>query len=203
MCLPSQKILDLEKLIKEKQNIEKIYRYFNELEYVHVFATEIKALRTNLQSIEVLLEEHLFEDAMTIFRKYLETYLSLSSIVKHPELSGKYLLHNKLIGQKACGENLEDIKRIISNNPKGYLEYGYLASLGNVTNKYGNYTVRSVAKASELLNYYDWYRKSSNFVHNNLASTNYDIQSGKASLKSWINMSLDRLVKSIHKIIHA
>ncbi|MFH5882358.1 DUF5677 domain-containing protein [Liberiplasma polymorphum] len=191
----------LENDIRNSNNLRKISSYFKNKEYVYVFVNQIEILKKNLKSIKLLVQNGLFEDAMTIFRKYIETYLSMTVIIVHPKLVKEFLKHNMWIGQRACNENMKEIRRIISSNVQGYLEYGYLASLEGVRNRNGAYTVRSLSIAANLTDYYELFRKSSNFVHNNLASTTYSINEGITSLDNWLKDTIVILETNISKIL--
>lgn len=194
-------IKSFEKRLADSKNLKKIKNYFKVDDYVYIFITQFKTLISNLISIQSLLNINQFEDAMTIFRKYLETLLTMLCILENPQLVSEYILHNKYLAQRACGENTQEIDRLIKNNPNSFLEYGFLKKLKDSRNLKDKYSIRLVAKCGNVSKYYRWYRISSNFVHNNLTSLIYNVADGSIKLMSWTNSSVDYLTTKIKEKI--
>jgi hypothetical protein len=180
-------------------NLKFIKDYFKNEEYLYIFITQFKALVSNLVTIDLLLEKGQFEDSMTIFRKFVETFFIILSIIENPSIVNEYILHNKYLAQRACNENTAEIRRILKENPENFIEYGYLKKIKEEKKIAGKYSINLVAKCANVPQFYEWYRLSSNFVHNNLTSLVYDEKEGILKLKNRIKLSVKYLIDRLKK----
>jgi len=169
-------------VLNEKDTIAKLIVYYNSKFYVVVLLKQEDRLKSNLESINALLTLGNVEDAYTIFRKYLETYFVIMSVLENITIVEKYMLHDLYLGYKACGEKKEEIKKFKCGKPDGYLEYGYLEGVVETKGPDFKYTMKSVCIAAKMRDYYQWYNICSNFVHNNLSSVKIDQKEGKEKL---------------------
>lgn len=89
-------------LMRETDNVQKLYSYFKNKKYLVLFLKQYNGLITNMKSIALLVDIGNVEDSFTIFRKYLETYFIMMSIIEHPDLVENYIQHDVYIGMKVC-----------------------------------------------------------------------------------------------------
>lgn len=169
-------------LLNCKNSIKNFVSYYGNQFYVLILLRQYDRLLINMKSINALINIGSIEDAYTIFRKYLETLSIIMSVYENKSVVDSYMLHDSYIGFKACGEKKEEIRAFIANKPEGYLEYGYLEKVVDASSSDFKYTLKTVCKAAQLDEYYQWYRLCNNFVHNNLSSVNIDSLEGKTKL---------------------
>ena len=186
--------------LREDNNIQKLYHFFKNKKYIVLFLKQYEFLISNLYSMIILVDANLIEDAFTIFRKYLETYFTLMCIVNHPDLVPCYLEHNDYLSDKVTNKNREKIKELRKTHPDGYIEYGYIDKYLNDT-KTEKYTIKMVATVAGVKSNYEYYNKSSNFVHNNLTSVNVDLVKAKNALNAGIKNTIELLIKAINNIL--
>lgn len=155
--------------------------------YLVLFDKQIDKLLLNLKSINILVNDNYIEDAYTIFRKFLETFFLISSVLKNPIIAETYMEHDSMVAKKALGNNWSEVKRYCENKPDGFLEYGYLESVINTNEENFKYTMHTVACSSGLNSYYRWYKITSNFVHNNLSQLKVNNDKLKENLKTMIS----------------
>lgn len=185
-----------------KANINKYNHYFKNERYLLILVKQYSGLIRNVKAIDALIEINDAEDAFTIFRKYLETYLIMMSVLNNKNLVDLYVEHDKYIGKKACKIELNEVKAFCKNKPDGYLEYGYLESVVDTSDSDFKYTMKTVAKAAGLYNLYTkGYRISNNFVHNNLTSVNIDVEDLKNKLVKLCSKSIEDMIFKYKEII--
>lgn len=187
-------------IMREDSNIQKLYKYFKNKTYLVLFLKQYNGLITNLISIDLLINANNIEDALTIFRKYLETYFIMMSIIEHPDLVDSYVRHDIYISKKACKKDLNEVKSFCSGKPDGFLEYGYLEKYVDVDDDF-KYTTKVVAEVGNVFNFHIWYKMCNNFVHNNLTSVNVDLSDGKETLLQGVEKTSNLLNKKINKIL--
>lgn len=186
--------------LRKQENVNKLYKYFQNKEYLVLFLKQYEVLISNLKSICILVDSNLIEDAFTIFRKLLETYFTLMSILNHPDLVTDYLIHNKYIVDKVTNKKRKEINEIRKNHPDGYIEYGYIEKYIKDT-KYDKFTMRRLAEVAGVEEYYEYYNKCNNFVHNNLTSINVDLKKAKEALYFEIDNTINSLINKVNTII--
>ena len=187
--------------LDSKEAINKLVAYYGNKFYVVILMKQYERLLANIRSINVLLNINSIEDAYTIFRKYLETYLIIMSIYENKGVVKDYLIHDSYIGLKACGEKNKEIREFIRNKPEGFLEYGYLEDVLDTSENGFKYTIKAVCKAAHIDEYYKWYRLCNNFVHNNLSSVNINQDEGRDKLIEKCCTSFLRLKQAFEKIL--
>ena len=189
-------------LIYLKENINKYNYYFKNERYLLILVKQYSGLIRNVKAINALIEINDAEDAFTIFRKYLETYLIMMSVLNNKNLVDLYVEHDKYIGKKACKIDLNEVKAFCKNKTDGYLEYGYLESVVDTSDSDFKYTMKTVAKAAGLYNLYTkGYKISNNFVHNNLTSVNIDVEDLKNKLVKLCSKSIEDMIFKYKEII--
>ena len=189
-------------LIFLKENINEYNHYFKNERYLLILIKQYSGLIRNVKAINALIKINDAEDAFTIFRKYLETYLIMMSVLNNKNLVDLYVEHDKYIGKKACKIELNEVKAFCKNKPDGYLEYGYLESIVDTSDSDFKYTMKTVAKAAGLYNLYTkGYRISNNFVHNNLTSVNIDVEDLKNKLVKLCSKSIEDMIFKYKEII--
>lgn len=187
-------------LLRNNDNAQKIYHYFKDKNYMAIFYKQFNCLISNLNSIEILVNANYIEDAFTIFRKYLETYFTLMCIINHPDLVDKYLKHNEYLKNKVMGYNKIEIKELREKHTDGFIEYGYIDKY--ITERdFDKYNVHQVAKVAGVENFYNYYKKCNNFVHNNLTLINVNLEDAKVALEKGINNTVKHLLNMVDKIL--
>ena len=186
--------------LREDSNIQKLYKFFKNKIYLVLFLKQYNGLITNLVSIDLLINVNNIEDALTIFRKYLETYFIMMSIIEHPDLVDSYVKHDIYISKKACKKDIKEVKAFCSGKPDGFLEYGYLEKYVEVDEDF-KYSTKVVAEVGNVSNFHVWYKMCNNFVHNNLTSVNVDLSDGKETLLQGVEKTSNLLNEKINKIL--
>lgn len=186
--------------LRNDNNVQKLYHYFKDKKYIAIFFKQFSCLISNLNSIEILVNANSIEDAFTIFRKYLETYFTLMSVINHPDLVHEYLKHDQYITNKVMGYNKNAIKELRANHLDGFIEYGYIDKYLNERD-FDKYNIHQVAKVAGVEEFYIYYKKCNNFVHNNLTSINVNLEEAKEALEKGINRTEKYLLDFLNKII--
>ena len=196
-------ILKMEEFYNQiKNNINQYNRYFKNERYLYILIKQYNGLISNIKSINALLQIDNPEDAFTIFRKYLETYLIMMSVLKNKQIVNLYVEHDKILGKKVCKLDVNEVKQYCLGKPDGFLEYGYLESVIDTSREDFKYTMRDVAKAANLYYFYDkGYRISNNFVHNNLTSVNINTNDLKQKLIELCINSINIMIEEYSKIL--
>ena len=186
--------------LRENDNVQKFYRYFKDKKFLALLFKQYQCLLSNLKSIEVLIGANAVEDAFTIFRKYLETYFNILCLINHPDLVPAYMKHTKYISDKVMGNNKQEIKEIRTNHPDGYIEYGYI---GKYIEEEGieKYTIRMLAKVAGVEQFYEYYKKCNNFVHNNLVSIKVDDSQANEVLYKQVINTTNLLICRVNEIV--
>lgn len=187
-------------LMRDDINIQKLYKYFKNKTYLVLFLKQYNGLINNLLSINALINISNVEDALTIFRKYLETYFIMMSIIEHPDLVETYIKHDTYISKKVCKKDLNEVKTFCSGKPEGYLEYGYLEKYIDIDDDF-KYTTKVVAEVGNVSNFHIWYKMCNNFVHNNLTSVSVDSKDALESLLQGIKRTTSLLISKINNIL--
>lgn len=188
--------------LNSKESIKKLVSYYGDKFYVLIFLKQYERLVVNMKTIGALLEIDSIEDSYTIFRKYIETYSIMMSVYENRTVVKKYMVHDSYIGYKACGEKKDEIKNYVMGKPDGFLEYGYLENVADTSDGDFKYTMKTVCKAAQLDEYYQWYRLCNNFVHNNLSSVKIDPLEGKTKLVEKCTKSFKHLKKKLLQILN-
>lgn len=179
-----------------KNNINLYNHYFKNERYLLILLKQYNGLINNVKSINSLLKIDNSEDAFTIFRKYLETYLIMMSVLKNKQVVNLYVEHDKYIGKKVCRIDMNEVKLFCHGKPDGFLEYGYLESIIDTTRVDFKYTMRDVSNTANLSYFYEkGYKISNNFVHNNLTSVNINTTDLKKKLIKLCISSIDLMIK--------
>lgn len=186
--------------LRNDDNVQKLYHYFKDKKYMAIFFKQFNCLISNLNSIEILVNANSIEDAFTIFRKYLETYFILMSVINHPDLVQEYLKHDQYITDKVMGYDKNKIKELRTNHIDGFIEYGYIDKYLTERN-FDKYNIHQVSKVASVEKYYIYYKKCNNFVHNNLTSINVNLEEAKYALEKGVNNTVKHLLFEINKII--
>lgn len=179
----------------------KNYIIILKIKSISLYFKQFSCLISNLNSIEILVNANSIEDAFTIFRKYLETYFTLMSVINHPDLVRKYLKHDQYITNKVMGYNKNEIKELRANHLDGFIEYGYIDKYLN-EREFDKYNIHQVAEVAGVEEFYIYYKKCNNFVHNNLTSINVNLEDAKEALEKGINRTEKYLLDSLNKIIN-
>ncbi len=195
------KMKETYKDIYSKQFEQMFSSYFDDFNYIDVFCRQYYSMLKNVESIDALLKIQNTEDAFTIFRKYIETYILSFSVIKHPNIAHKFLVHDKYLQLKTQGELSYEDRQFYKGKPDGFLQYGFIEEYIDTTEEDFRYSIRSVADASGISSYYDWYRISNNFVHNNTANINVEIEEAYSKLKEMIKESSDKLIDFLKDVI--
>lgn len=185
--------------MRQNDSIQELYKYFKNKPYLALFLKQYKGLIINVKSICLLIEEGNIEDAFTIFRKYLETYFIIMSILEHPELVAQYIKHDFYLGQKVCKKNIEQVKEFCEGKPDGFLEYGYVERYVEIDDDF-RYTMKTIAKVGNVIKFHKWYKMCNNFVHNNLTMVNIDRFDGKDTLCRALEETIDYMFTKIKMI---
>lgn len=186
--------------LRKDDNVQKLYRYFKDKKFLALFFKQYQCLLSNLKSIEVLIGANAVEDAFTIFRKYLETYFNIQCLINHPDLVPVYMKHTKYISDKVMGNNKQEIKEIRTNHPDGFIEYGYIEKYIE-EEAIEKYTIRMLAKVAGVEQFYEYYKKCNNFVHNNLVSIKVDDSQANEVLNKQVINTTNLLISRVNEIV--
>lgn len=185
---------------RDNSEVQKIYKYFHNKMYVVIFLKQYSGLVSNMKSINVLLNYGFVEDAFTIYRKFLETFFMVLSLVEHPDLADAYVMHDTYVSMKVCKRELDKVKQFTKGKPEGYLEYGYLERYVKPRNDL-RYTTRDVAEVAGVGGWHNLYKMSSNFVHNNLNAVSVDVSDARKKLIKACNDTVRYLNEEIERKI--
>ena len=186
--------------MRKDDKVQKLYRYFRNKKYLVLFLKQYCGLISNMKSISLLTDAGNVEDSFTIFRKYLETYFIMMSIIEHPDLVEDYIQHDFYIGMKVCKKDRDKIRSFCEGKPDGFLEYGYLEKYVEIDDDF-RYTSKTVAEIANVSNFHYWYKMCNNFVHNNLTSVNVDLGDGKETVIQACKKTIDYMCNKINQII--
>jgi len=195
------KMKETYKDIYSKQFEQMFQNYFDDKSYIDVFCRQYYSMLKNVESIDALLKIQNYEDAFTIFRKYIETFILSYTILKYPNISSKFLLHDKYLTLKSQGEMSYDDRQFYKGKPDGFLQYGFIEEYVDTTSPDFRYSIRTIAEASNIVSYYDWYRVSNNFVHNNTANLNIEAKDAYTKIREMISESSDKMIDFLKDII--
>ncbi len=195
------RMTDTYKDIYSKQFEEIFKKYFNSSQYIKIIRVQYYSMVMNVKSIDALLKIQNLEDAYSIFRKYIETYILMYSVVVHPDVADKFVKHSDYLSQKSQGGLPQDVKNIIKEKPDGYLQYGYLEDYIDTSVEDFRYSLRSVAQVSDIEKFYNWYQITNNFIHNNTMNLSIDVNEGSSKLISMINETENNFVSVVKNII--
>ncbi|MGM9972234.1 MAG: DUF5677 domain-containing protein [Anaeroplasmataceae bacterium] len=187
--------------ISSKQFEELFNNYFNDNAYISYFKRQYNSIYKNALSIDSLLKIGNIEDAFSIFRKYIETYILMNSILVNPNIADRFLLHEKYLSYKATNQNNYELRNFYKDKPDGYLQYGFIESLVEIKDEDYKYTIKEVASVGNIAEYYEWYRLSNNFVHNNTTGLKVDVCDGTRKIKELVKVSSDRFINKLKEII--
>lgn len=176
-------------------------KYFSDATFIETLKNQYASMIRNVKSIDALLSISNLEDAYTIFRKYIETYILSISVIENSDCASKFIKHNTLLTYKANGVNLDMVRSFYKDKPDGFLQYGYIEDKVDSTEEDFRYSIRTVASVSNVIEYYDWYRISNNFVHNNTSGMSIDLEDGINKLISLIRISSEHYIKRLLSII--
>ena len=147
----------------------KLYKQTQAKRYLVILEWQIDKISDNLNTIDCLLEKEYIEDAYTIFRKMLETFFLVESVLVNPQIARTYIIHEDKLSKKVMNNyRTDEVKAFVEGKPDGYLEYGFVEQLVDTSEEGFKYTIKTVANAAGVGDLYKWYRVTSNFVHNNL-----------------------------------
>ncbi|MCR5705697.1 MAG: hypothetical protein K6G48_02670 [Acholeplasmatales bacterium] len=187
--------------IYSKQFEQMFVHYFDDSKYIDVFCRQYYSMLKNVESIDALLKIQNYEDAFTIFRKYIETFILSYTVLKHPNISGRFLIHDKYLTLKSQGEMSYEDRQFYKGKPDGFLQYGFIEEYVDTTAEDFRYSIRTIAEASDIVSYYDWYRVSNNFVHNNTTNLNVEAKDAYSKIKEMILESSDKMIDFLKDII--
>ena len=186
--------------LRDDSEVQKIYHYFHNKTYVIIFIKQYSGLISNLQSTNLLLNAGFVEDAFTIYRKYLETFFVLLSVIEHPDLADAYVLHDKYTSMKVCKQELDKVRQYTSGKPEGYLEYGYLEPYIRQRDDM-RYTTRDAAEVGGAKKWHYLYKMSSNFIHNNFNAVSVDLGDAQTVLVKACRDTVKYLNRKIERLI--
>lgn len=146
-----------------------LYKQTQAKRYLVILEWQIDKISDNLNTIDCLINKEYIEDAYTIFRKMLETFFLVESVLVNPQVARTYIIHEDKLSKKVMNNyRTDEIKVFVEGKPDGYLEYGFVEQLVDTSEEGFKYTIKTVANAAGVGDLYKWYRITSNFVHNNL-----------------------------------
>ena len=146
-----------------------LYKHTQTKRYLVILEWQIDKISDNLNTIDCLVKKEYIEDAYTIFRKMLETFFLVESVLVNPQIARTYIIHEDKLSKKVMNNyRTDEVKAFVEGKPDGYLEYGFVEQLVDTSEEGFKYTIKTVANAAGVGDLYKWYRITSNFVHNNL-----------------------------------
>lgn len=184
-----------------KQFEDMFKTYFSTPQYVKIIRVQYYSMAVNCKSIDALIKIQNIEDAYSIFRKYIETFILMYSVVVHPDTALKFVNHTNYLSQKSQGGLPYEVKNMLRDKPDGYLQYGYLEDYVDTNVEDFRYSLKSVAEASGIEKFYTWYQITNNFIHNNTMNLSVNVEEGAAKLVSMINETQAQFVSVLKDII--
>lgn len=167
--------------------------------YLVILDWQIDKISNNLNTIDCLIKQEYIEDAYTIFRKMLETFFLIESVLVNPQVARTYIIHEDKLSKKVINNyRTDEVKAFVEGKPDGYLEYGFIEKLVDTSEDGFKYTIKTVANAAGVGDLYKWYRITSNFVHNNL--TQFKIN--KLDLSAKLITMCDTITKKLLETIN-
>ena len=159
----------------------------------------LSKMLSNLKSMDSLLAIDEVEDAYTIFRKMLETFFLVESVLVNPQIARTYIIHEDKLSKKVMNNyRTDEVKAFIEGKPDGYLEYGFVEQLVDTSEEGFKYTIKTVANAAGVGDLYKWYRVTSNFVHNNLTQFKINKPDLSAKLITMCDTVTNKLLETIN-----
>lgn len=176
-----------------------LYKQTQAKRYLIILEWQIDKISNNLNTIDCLIKKEYIEDAYTIFRKMLETFFLIESVLINPQVARTYIIHEDKLSKKVMNNyRTDEIKAFVEGKPDGYLEYGFVEKLVDTSEEGFKYTIKTVANAAGVGDLYKWYRITSNFVHNNL--TQFKIN--KLDLSAKLITMCDTITKKLLETIN-
>ena len=150
------------------------------MDYSPLFILLNEAMES-LEGIFLLIANKSYSQAMTVYRLYLEQIITVIALVKNPKVIDKYIYHQKLTIRYAKSTmdsevlSLIEEKHIPARDVKSYLNYGWIENLENFSDQPKNrYSIKMMAKLTDLNEIYELYSDSTNYVHMNYLLANVD-----------------------------
>ena len=176
-----------------------LYKRTQTKRYLVILEWQIDKISDNLNTIDCLLEKEYIEDAYTIFRKMLETFFLVESVLVNPQIARTYIIHEDKLSKKVMNNyRTDEVKAFIEGKPDGYLEYGFVEQLVDTSEEGFKYTIKTVANAAGVGDLYKWYRVTSNFVHNNLTQFKINKPDLSAKLITMCDTVTNKLLETIN-----
>lgn len=176
-----------------------LYKQTQTKRYLVILEWQIDKISDNLNTIDCLLEKEYIEDAYTIFRKMLETFFLVESVLVNPQIARTYIIHEDKLSKKVMNNyRTDEVKAFVEGKPDGYLEYGFVEQLVDTSEEGFKYTIKTVANAAGVGDLYKWYRVTSNFVHNNLTQFKINKPDLFAKLITMCDTVTNKLLETIN-----
>ena len=176
-----------------------LYKQTQAKRYLVILEWQIDKISDNLNTIDCLLEKEYIEDAYTIFRKMLETFFLVESVLVNPQIARTYIIHEDKLSKKVMNNyRTDEVKAFVEGKPDGYLEYGFVERLVDTSEEGFKYTIKTVANAAGVGDLYKWYRVTSNFVHNNLTQFKINKPDLSAKLITMCDTVTNKLLETIN-----
>ena len=176
-----------------------LYKQTQTKRYLVILEWQIDKISDNLNTIDCLLEKEYIEDAYTIFRKMLETFFLVESVLVNPQIARTYIIHEDKLSKKVMNNyRTDEVKAFVEGKPDGYLEYGFVEQLVDTSEEGFKYTIKTVANAAGVGDLYKWYRVTSNFVHNNLTQFKINKPDLSAKLITMCDTVTNKLLETIN-----
>ena len=176
-----------------------LYKQTQTKRYLVILEWQIDKISDNLNTIDCLLEKEYIEDAYTIFRKMLETFFLVESVLVNPQIARTYIIHEDKLSKKVMNNyRTDEVKSFVEGKPDGYLEYGFVERLVDTSEEGFKYTIKTVANAAGVGDLYKWYRVTSNFVHNNLTQFKINKPDLSAKLITMCDTVTTKLLETIN-----
>ena len=176
-----------------------LYKQTQVKRYLVILEWQIDKISDNLNTIDCLIKKEYIEDAYTIFRKMLETFFLVESVLVNPQIARTYIIHEDKLSKKVMNNyRTDEVKAFIEGKPDGYLEYGFVEQLVDTSEEGFKYTIKTVANAAGVGDLYKWYRVTSNFVHNNLTQFKINKPDLSAKLITMCDTVTNKLLETIN-----
>lgn len=77
-----------------------LYKQTQAKRYLVILEWQIDKISDNLNTIDCLINKEYIEDAYTIFRKMLETFFLVESVLVNPQVARTYIIHEDKLSKK-------------------------------------------------------------------------------------------------------
>lgn len=174
-------LLSISGMIKYRTNYDNVFlnKKFKK-DFSPIFIL-LKEAMESLEGVLLLIANKSFSQAMTVYRLYLEQIITSTALLKNYKLIDKYYEFQELTIKYAKDTSDPDVLKIIeekqipARDVKSFLNYGWIEFMKGFDElPKRRYSIKVMAKLTDMDNIYEIYSDSTNYVHMNLLYADTD-----------------------------